>query len=341
MKKQTRNPGAAALSPRLCLAVIVTALATGAAGFLVGQAVGQNNARVEDIFSDVGTNHPHRDGIQWAYDNALMGAGLDEFRPGQAVTRGQLATILRRYHALPEATAPAPSATSAPVVTETTRTPSPPVTAAPLPPTTATPTTTAAPTAPAVFRARISIVSDEDRTVRVEWEPADIDVFLYPRLKSAHHGSCSEGRVAHGSGTRLRAIGGEKVVTIPPFRWDNLPDIARDAGPDHYYNNYIPREDNPFCREGAEWAEWAWHVQIDPVDPETKRRAILGAVQHDCFPQTLWIHPEMRDITHGAEHGDSRWPQENRGGALVNSPQYEIQTAKPGWICWGGNMADR
>lgn len=48
-------------------------------------------------FTDVPADHPHADGIVWAAEQGLV-AGYDDgtFRPSEPVTRGQLATILRR-----------------------------------------------------------------------------------------------------------------------------------------------------------------------------------------------------------------------------------------------------
>jgi hypothetical protein len=54
-------------------------------------------------FYDVPDDHPHRRGIEWAADEGLVKGYPDgTFRPEQAVTRGQLATILWRQAGAPQ-----------------------------------------------------------------------------------------------------------------------------------------------------------------------------------------------------------------------------------------------
>ena len=51
-------------------------------------------------FTDVPDDHAHADGIQWAGDRRLVSGYPDgSFRPDQPMTRGQLATVLRRQGA--------------------------------------------------------------------------------------------------------------------------------------------------------------------------------------------------------------------------------------------------
>lgn len=49
------------------------------------------------VFEDVGEDHPHREGIEWAAGQGLV-KGYDDgtFRPSEPVTRAQLSTILYR-----------------------------------------------------------------------------------------------------------------------------------------------------------------------------------------------------------------------------------------------------
>lgn len=48
-------------------------------------------------FSDVDPDDTHAEGIRWAADRGLIEGFSDgTFRPGDPVTRGQLATILHR-----------------------------------------------------------------------------------------------------------------------------------------------------------------------------------------------------------------------------------------------------
>lgn len=70
-------------------------------GLVLGVMLTLGGVAVADgIFSDVGPDNTHAAGIQWAFENGLI-EGFDDgtFRPGQAVTRGQLASILERQRA--------------------------------------------------------------------------------------------------------------------------------------------------------------------------------------------------------------------------------------------------
>lgn len=69
--------------------------------FFFGLAVGLGGpALAGHVFSDVGDDDTHASGIHWAAERNLV-KGYDDgtYRPGQAVTRGQLATILERQNA--------------------------------------------------------------------------------------------------------------------------------------------------------------------------------------------------------------------------------------------------
>jgi hypothetical protein len=74
---------------RLIIAITVTALLVATAGI----------ALATHVFSDVPDRSTHARGIHWAADNGIVrGYGDGTFGPNDAVTRGQLTTMLRRYH---------------------------------------------------------------------------------------------------------------------------------------------------------------------------------------------------------------------------------------------------
>ena len=78
---------------------IVLAFATG--------ATAATTLAHQDLFTDVPETHTHRTAIHWAADNGIiygdLGAGAtfedgNTFGPSDYTTRGQLASILKRYH---------------------------------------------------------------------------------------------------------------------------------------------------------------------------------------------------------------------------------------------------
>lgn len=72
-----------------------------ATGLLVGIVLALSGvALAGELFSDVSVGDTHEPGITWAYENGLIAGFADgTFRPGDPVTRGQLATILERQRA--------------------------------------------------------------------------------------------------------------------------------------------------------------------------------------------------------------------------------------------------
>lgn len=56
-------------------------------------------AAATHLFPDVPDDSTHAGGIQWAFENDIVVGRADgTFGPGDPVTRGQLATILERFH---------------------------------------------------------------------------------------------------------------------------------------------------------------------------------------------------------------------------------------------------
>jgi hypothetical protein len=57
-------------------------------------------ALADHLFDDVPDDHPHAEGIEWAWTQGLV-EGYDDgtYRPGEPLRRGQLATILMRQGA--------------------------------------------------------------------------------------------------------------------------------------------------------------------------------------------------------------------------------------------------
>lgn len=152
------------MSTRMRVGVVVTALACLAAGFWVGQAVGQDTGRVETIFDDITADNRHLPGIQWVYTQGLMaGVTQDEWHPRAPVTRQQMATILHRYDKYRDTIQP-------PVVSSTTTMPS----QAPRPPRPSPdPTSPPGSTQPAAeYRMSVAEWFDTIRTERIADEAA-------------------------------------------------------------------------------------------------------------------------------------------------------------------------
>lgn len=76
------------------LVLVATAALAGAAG------AGAGTAAATHLFRDVPHGATHAEGVEWASSRGLvLGHPDGTFRPGDPVTRGQLATVLHRQHA--------------------------------------------------------------------------------------------------------------------------------------------------------------------------------------------------------------------------------------------------
>ena len=76
----------------LCLTAMLFALGMG---WSAEKAGGLTNRPADT------EGHPHEGDIEWAIDQGLLTVFPDgRFLPDQPITRGQLATVLRRFHAL-------------------------------------------------------------------------------------------------------------------------------------------------------------------------------------------------------------------------------------------------
>lgn len=77
------------------------------AGLLIGLVLGvvvslAGVAAATHWFSDVPDDHPHADGIHWAAERGLVQGHPDgTFRPGDPLTRAQVATMFHRQGAYP------------------------------------------------------------------------------------------------------------------------------------------------------------------------------------------------------------------------------------------------